>query len=131
MQLSEQKLDLILAELQKVNDRVTMIDDHAITMNERMTIIDKRITNIDNYLINVDTCITTIETEQQRHGNHIQQLIQLVGTTNTKLNKFEQTTIKHFSQIDRNLRLLESDFDLVLQKTNAHERAINRLKHVE
>lgn len=117
MQLSEQKLDLILAELQKVNDRVTMIDDHATTMNERMTIIDNRITNI--------------ETEQQRHGNHIQQLIQLVGTTNTKLNKFEQTTIKHFSQINRNLRLLESDFDLVLQKTNAHERAINRLKHVE
>ncbi|WPK11035.1 hypothetical protein R6U77_14220 [Lysinibacillus louembei] len=37
--MSEQKLDLILAELQKVNDRVTMIDDHATTMNDCMTII--------------------------------------------------------------------------------------------
>ncbi|MEC1177226.1 hypothetical protein P9B03_01915 [Metasolibacillus meyeri] len=101
--MNEQKLDLILRELQKVNERIATID--------------QRVTNID--------------TKQQRHCEHIQQLIQLVGATNENLTKLEAATLKRFGQVDCGLRMLEADFDLILSKTNEHERDINRLKHVE
>ena len=108
--MSEQKIELILTELQKINERVTKIDE--------------RVMNIDERVIN-------IETEQHRHGEHIQQLIQLVGTTNVNFGKFQHDTTKRFDRVDRSLRLVESDLDLILQKSNEHERDINRLKHIE
>ena len=115
--MSKQKFELILTELQKINERVTKID-------ERVSNIDERVTNIDERVIN-------IETEQHRHGEHIQQLIQLVGTTNVNFGKFQHDTTKRFDRVDRSLRLVESDLDLILQKSNEHERDINRLKHIE
>jgi SUMO ligase MMS21 Smc5/6 complex component len=122
--LSEQKFDLILSELQKINERVTKIDEHVIKIDERVTKIDERVTKMDERVIK-------IETEQNRHGEHIQQLIQIVGTTNLNFEEFQQDTTKRFDRVDRSLRLVESDLDLLLQKSNEHERDINRLKHVE
>lgn len=115
--MSEQKLDLILSELKKVSEQVTEVNERVTEVNERVTAVSER--------------VTKIETEQQRHGEHIQQLIQIVGATNHNLKEFQQETTKRFDWMDRHMRLLESDFDLILQKSNKHERDINRLKHVE
>lgn len=115
--MSEQKFDLLLTELQKLNGRITNIDERVTEIGERVTNIGERVTNI--------------ETEQHRHGEHIQQLIQIVGTTNQNFEEFQQDTTKRFNRMDRSLHLVESDLDLILQKSNAHEQDINRLIHVE
>lgn len=107
-----------------MDNRMTSMEKRMTSMEERMTVMEKHMTSMDNR-------ITNIEAEQQRHGEHIQQLIQIVGTTNASLSNFEQVSKKHFNQVNRNLRLLESDFELLFQKSNEHERDINRLKHAE
>lgn len=78
--MSEQKFESILAEVQKINERVTKI-----------------------------------ETEQHCHGVHIQQPIQIVGKTNVNFGKSQHDTTKRFNRVDRSLRLVESDLDLILQ----------------
>ncbi|WP_052344240.1 hypothetical protein [Bacillus ndiopicus] len=129
--MSEQKLDLILSELKNMNNYMMTMDNRMTSMEKRMTSMEERMTVMEKHMTSMDNRITNIEAEQQRHGEHIQQLIQIVGTTNASLSNFEQVSKKHFNQVNRNLRLLESDFELLFQKSNEHERDINRLKHAE
>lgn len=65
-----------------------------------------------------DERVMKIETQQHQHVEHIQQLFQLVETTNVNIGKFQYGTTKRFDRVDRSLRLVESDLDLILQKTN-------------
>lgn len=48
-----------------------------------------------------------------------------------KLEAFQQESNQNFSRLDKQLRLLESDVDLILQKVSTHEREIHRLKKID
>jgi predicted RNase H-like nuclease (RuvC/YqgF family) len=43
---------------------------------------------------------------------------------------FREETNRRFDHVDRHLRLLESDFDLMHRRTSDHEREISRIKHL-
>ncbi|WP_339250141.1 hypothetical protein NSQ43_10975 [Sporosarcina sp. FSL W8-0480] len=142
--MSEQKFELILNELQKISTHVSHLDERVTQMDNRFSEIDERFsemgerftemgerfTKMDERFSKMDNRFSKIETEQHRHGEHIQQLIQIVGATNNRLEAFQQDTTARFDRVDRSLRLVESDLDLILQKSNKHEREINRLKQI-
>lgn len=55
------------------------------TERELLEQLLKKVTNIETRVTDIETKVANIETEQQRQGDHIHQLIQIVGATNTKL----------------------------------------------
>lgn len=74
--------------------------------------------------------LETMESIQRSQGEHIQQLIQIVGTTNARVEElteevyqikntlhiFRSETDVNFRKFDRRVKLIESDLDETMSK---------------
>lgn len=62
------------------------------------------------------------------HENMLAQLIEIVTTTNQRIDYFEKETHKRFDTIELKLNRLEADINLLFQENADQKREINYIK---
>ena len=91
---------------------------------------EKKLDLILSKLENLEGEVKDIKAVQRSQGEHIQQLIQIVGTTNAKLEEltedvrqikntihiFRSESDVNFRKFDRRVKLIESDLDETMSK---------------
>jgi len=107
--MDEKILELILSELKEIKGTVK---------------------NLEGRFDHLEGRINLLEQTQHSHGEHIQQLIRIVGNTNAKfeelteevehikdiLHTFRSETDVNFRKLDRRIKLIESDLDETMSK---------------
>lgn len=91
---------------------------------------EKKLDLILNEIKDLKGTVKNLESIQRSQGEHIQQLIQIVGTTNAKVEElteevhgikntihiFRSETDVNFRKVDRRVKLIESDLDETMSK---------------
>lgn len=120
----------------EMEERFEQIDKRFEQIDNRFEQIDKRFKQLDERFVRIEDEMKSTSNRINSHESIYEQLINLVGKTNEKVDEirlefigFKRDVLLKFDQLDRSLHVISADINFLHRETSEHRRAIYHLQH--
>ncbi|QQK77668.1 hypothetical protein HUG15_20160 [Salicibibacter cibarius] len=117
-------LNAVLHRLDALDANVEGVKTDVANLHAEMGSVKTDIANLNTEVAGVKTDVDSVKTE-------VASVKTEVASVKTELSEFRTETNQRFDHMDRQLRLFDSDTDMLNKKVAEHDRDIHRLKQAQ